>query len=77
MIGVPPLLALLMGHVPVPSSGPCELCPTLRTRGLAGDTGFLALMAKKVAEGGKLSTITPVIPALRLWPGVDDSHGVL
>jgi len=77
MIGIPPLLALLMGHMPVSSSSSCELCPTLRTRGLAGDARFLSLMSKKVAEGGELSTIAAMIPALWLWPGVDDSHGIL
>jgi hypothetical protein len=77
MIGVPPLLALLVGHVPISSSSSCELCPAFWTRGLAGDARFLSLMSKEVAEGGELSTIAAVVPALRLWPGVDDSHSVL
>lgn len=77
MIGVPPLLALLMGHVPVSSSSSCELCPALRTGGLSGDARFLSLMSKKVAEGGELSTIATMVPALRFWPGVDHSHGIL
>lgn len=77
MIGVSPLFAFLMGHVPVPRGSSCELCPAFRTRGLAGDARFLSLMPKEVAEGGKLSAIAAVIPTLRLWPRVDDSHGVL
>jgi hypothetical protein len=77
MIGISPLLALLMGHVPISGSSSCKLCAALRTRGLTGDARFLSLMSKKVAEGGELPTIATMVPALRLWPRVDDSHSVL
>ena len=77
MIRVPPLLALLMGHVPIPGSSSCELCPTFGARRLARDPGFFSLMSEEIAKGRKLSTVAAVVPTLRLWPGVDYSNGVL
>lgn len=40
---------------------------TVGTFGLGYDTGFLPLVAQKIAKGRKFAAITAVVEALRFW----------
>lgn len=64
--------ALLVCHVTVASRSPREFGTATRAVRLGRRAGFLPLMSEEVAEGGELSSVATVIPAL--WLGSRSQH---
>lgn len=68
------MLAFIVREVAVPCRRSSELGPAVWTHCLGCLARFLALVSEQIAEGGKLSTVAPVLPALRFRPALHDSH---
>lgn len=55
--------------------GSSEFRPAFGAVGFRSGAGLLALMAEKVAKGGKLSSVAPVFPALGFGSLVENAYG--
>jgi hypothetical protein len=66
-----PWFAFVVRHVSISCRRTRKFCPASGAIAFRGCSRLLSLMSKKVAEGRKLSAITPVLPTLRLWSRVE------
>lgn len=69
-------LALVMCHMTISRSSSREFGATSGTGGFGCRAGFLSLVSKEVAEGGKLPAVTPVVPALWFGSLVEHSYAL-